>query len=207
VNVGDPIAAVGLIGTMGNTGADSKNPEKGKQHVHYQLRDPTGTIINPMAFWDQQGPVDPRPPPPAYLEEYQQYLHDIGTDAAGVPSVLSPAGNPASFDERLPQPRSKIALAAETRAAAVASLLRITPTRTLSAVLVWLRASERISVSVLRIQTRSVIPVVLKLRRAIAMICGIPALTNIPPTPQSRSGRPARAISDARSSRLLLLLN
>src|ERR1700722_3224738 len=52
----------------------------------------------------------------------------------------------------LPQPRSKIALAAETRAAAVASLLRITPTRTLSAVLVWLRASERISVSVLRIR-------------------------------------------------------
>jgi hypothetical protein len=40
-----------------------------------------------------------------------------------------------------------MALAAETRAVAVASLLRMTPTRTLSAVLVWLRANERISVS------------------------------------------------------------
>jgi hypothetical protein len=47
----------------------------------------------------------------------------------------------------LPQPRSGMALAAETFAAAVASLLRITPTRTLSAVRVWLRASERISVT------------------------------------------------------------
>jgi hypothetical protein len=40
-----------------------------------------------------------------------------------------------------------MALAAETLAAAVASLLRMTPTKTLSADLVWLRASERISVS------------------------------------------------------------
>ncbi len=47
----------------------------------------------------------------------------------------------------LPQPRSRMALAADTRAAAVASFDRMTPTRTLSAVLVWLRASERISVT------------------------------------------------------------
>ena len=45
----------------------------------------------------------------------------------------------------------RMALAADTRAAAVASLLRITRTSTLSAVLVWLRASERISVSDLAI--------------------------------------------------------
>jgi hypothetical protein len=51
----------------------------------------------------------------------------------------------------LPQPRSRMALAADIRAVAVASLLRMTPTRTLSAVLVWLRASERISVRVLGI--------------------------------------------------------
>src|ERR1700730_7436910 len=47
----------------------------------------------------------------------------------------------------------------------------MTPTRTLSAVLVWLRASERISVMAL-------------------------GLTKTPPTPQSRSGRQMRAISD-----------
>ena len=51
----------------------------------------------------------------------------------------------------LPQPRSRMAVAAVTRAAAVASFDRITPTRTLSAVLVWLRASERISVIALAI--------------------------------------------------------
>jgi hypothetical protein len=51
----------------------------------------------------------------------------------------------------LPQPRSRMALAAETRAAAVASFDRMTPTRTLSADLVWLRARERISVIVLTI--------------------------------------------------------
>jgi hypothetical protein len=44
-----------------------------------------------------------------------------------------------------------MALAAETRAAAVASFDRIMPTRTLSAVLVWLRAKDRISVSDLAI--------------------------------------------------------
>src|ERR1700682_320159 len=49
----------------------------------------------------------------------------------------------------LPQPRSRMALAADTRAAAVASFDRMMPTRTLSAVLVWLRASERISMIVL----------------------------------------------------------
>src|SRR5260370_3733093 len=47
----------------------------------------------------------------------------------------------------LPQPRSRMALAADTRAAAVASFDRMTPTRTLTAVLVWLRASERTSLT------------------------------------------------------------
>lgn len=51
----------------------------------------------------------------------------------------------------LPQPRSRMALAADTRAAGVASSDRMTPNRTLSAALVWLRASERISVTALAI--------------------------------------------------------
>lgn len=46
----------------------------------------------------------------------------------------------------LPQPRSRMALAAAIRAGAAALVLRMTPTSTLSAVRVWLRASERISV-------------------------------------------------------------
>src|SRR5580693_445167 len=51
----------------------------------------------------------------------------------------------------LPQPRSRMALAAAIRVASGESALRITPTRTLSAVRVWLRARERISVRVLGI--------------------------------------------------------
>jgi hypothetical protein len=47
----------------------------------------------------------------------------------------------------LRQPRSRMALAAETRAGAVPSFERMMPTRTLIAVRVWLRANERISVS------------------------------------------------------------
>jgi hypothetical protein len=46
-------------------------------------------------------------------------------------------------------------LAAETRAGAVASFERMMPTRTLIAVRVWLRASERISVSDFAIQVAS----------------------------------------------------
>lgn len=53
----------------------------------------------------------------------------------------------------LPQPRSRIAFAADTRAAGVASFERMMPTRILIAVLVWLRATDRISVIVLALLT------------------------------------------------------
>jgi hypothetical protein len=85
-------------------------------------------------------------------------------------------------------------------------LFRITPTRTFSAVLVWLRASERISVSVLGIQTGNVIPAWSEgpgFRCAIGMNCSIPALTNTPPTPRSRPGQRVKAKSDTRSCRPL----
>src|SRR5579872_1895190 len=51
----------------------------------------------------------------------------------------------------LPQPRSRMAFAAATRAGGVAFGLRMTATSTFSAVRVWLRASERISVTALGI--------------------------------------------------------
>src|SRR5438270_10424181 len=63
-------------------------------------------------------------------------------------SSIAPSSPFSSVCAALPQPRSRMALAADTRAAAVASLLRMMPTRTLIAVLVWLRAIERISVMV-----------------------------------------------------------
>lgn len=83
VSVGDPVVAGQLIGTMGNTGVDFKNPKEGANHVHYQLRDPSGHAINPTEFWDQQGPANPNPAPPSYLGEYQHYLRDYGPDAGG----------------------------------------------------------------------------------------------------------------------------
>jgi Peptidase family M23 len=76
VAIGDPVVAGQLIGTMGNTGTHD-------QHVHYQLKDPSGKDISPSAFWDRQGPVDPNPTPPAYLQEYQQYLQDTGGNKFG----------------------------------------------------------------------------------------------------------------------------
>src|SRR6187402_1854028 len=63
--------------------------------------------------------------------------------SSSAPSPLFSSGCVA-----LPQPRSRMALAAETRAAGVASLHRMMPTRTRIAVRVWLRARERISTRV-----------------------------------------------------------
>ena len=60
--------------------------------------------------------------------------------SSSAPSPLFSSGCVA-----LPQPRSRMALAADTRAAGVASLHRMMPARTRIAVLVWLRARERIS--------------------------------------------------------------
>lgn len=97
VAIGDPVVAGQLIGTMGNTGTHD-------QHVHYQLKDPAGNDINPSAFWDQQGPVDPNPTPPAYLQEYQQYLQGTGgNEFGGAPTPPNNGPSPsrsASFSDR-----------------------------------------------------------------------------------------------------------
>jgi hypothetical protein len=101
VSIGDPVAAGQLIGTMGNTGVDPVNPKKGAYHVHYQLRDPAGNIVNPTDFWDRQGPADPNPAPPAYLGEYQQYLQGPGANAGnGFGNTPGTANmpTPGSFD-------------------------------------------------------------------------------------------------------------
>lgn len=58
---------------MGNTGLKVKDPQDAN-HVHYQLKDPTGEVIDPSAYWDQRDSFDPNPAPPAFLDEYQRYL-------------------------------------------------------------------------------------------------------------------------------------
>ena len=94
VSAGDPVVAGQLIETMGNTGVPRKSDGKpDDQHVHYQLWDPAGNRINPTAFWDQRGPADPNPDPPAYLDAYQQYVHGLGGNAGNgsgnAPGVVS----------------------------------------------------------------------------------------------------------------------
>jgi len=65
VRVGEPVAAGQLIGAMGNTGVKTIDGKPGAHHVHYQLKDQAGRIMDPTAFADAQGPFDPNPAPPA----------------------------------------------------------------------------------------------------------------------------------------------
>lgn len=79
VAVGDPVVAGQLIGTMGNTGVSAPGVEGGKFHVHYQLKDRNGNIVDPSVYWDQQDPIDPAPAPPTLLREYLQYQRRLGS--------------------------------------------------------------------------------------------------------------------------------
>jgi hypothetical protein len=110
----------------------------------------------------------------------------------------------------LPQPRSRMALAADTRAGAVASFERMMPTRTLSAVRVWLRASERISMRDFGIQVISAgfavfqDAMVEKPDRAQSRLCQRMnriscTLKTIPPTPRWPPDRPMQARSNTPS--------
>ena len=97
VTVGDPVVAGQLIGTMGNTGVNRKEPEKGPHHVHYQLRDREGRIVDPSAYWEQQGPIDPNPAPPTFLSEHQRYLSILEANpsaSANQPAVFDPTSRP-----------------------------------------------------------------------------------------------------------------
>ena len=94
VKVGDPVVVGQLIGTMGNTGVNKKEPDKGAQHVHYQLKDAAGNVIDPSAFWNQQGPVDPNPAPPAFLDEHQRYLRRVDAGNAVAASMGAAAPGP-----------------------------------------------------------------------------------------------------------------
>jgi len=106
VSVGDPVVAGQLIGTMGNTGTK-------QQHVHYQLKDSAGNIINPSSFWDQKGPIDSNPPSPAHLDDYQQYQRHIeatkGTAFGNAPDVGPRYGpQPVDMVQSSPAPRGQI---------------------------------------------------------------------------------------------------
>ena len=94
VTVGDPVVVGQLIGTMGNTGVSKKEPKKGPQHVHYQLKDSAGNLMDPSAHWDQQGRVDLNLTPPAFLNEHQRYLRRVDESAGN--TAAAPLGVAAS---------------------------------------------------------------------------------------------------------------
>ena len=50
VKEGDSVRAGQPIGTMGGRGPEG--PNQYAQHVHYQLRNPAGTLIDPVSFWN-----------------------------------------------------------------------------------------------------------------------------------------------------------
>jgi hypothetical protein len=79
---------------MGNTGVNRKKPEKGPHHVHYQLRDRTGKIVDPSDHWDQQGLIDPNLASPTHLGEHQRYLRILETNSSA--SVNQPAVSDAT---------------------------------------------------------------------------------------------------------------
>jgi hypothetical protein len=94
VRKGDPVVAGQLIGTMGNMGVLSKGIESGDHHVHFQIRDSAGNVINPKAYWNQQSYVDPEPTPPTFLDEHQRYLRRVDEIAGN--AVAAPRGADAS---------------------------------------------------------------------------------------------------------------
>src|SRR6266568_3510473 len=57
VSLGDRIVAGDPIGTMGNTNT-------GAQHVHYQLKDSHGHLVDPEGFWANQSPTPGVTPDP-----------------------------------------------------------------------------------------------------------------------------------------------
>ena len=133
VKVGDVVAAGQVIGTMGNTGLFDKKGDPGQQHVHYQIRNGAGNVLDPGAFADALGPFDPIPAP-AYIPEYQRYRQNAdmvpGTRPEDVRVLRKmPEGNSnrSTFDSRGPEvpnvsPSSTLPPAAQKQFAGLSGL-------------------------------------------------------------------------------------
>jgi hypothetical protein len=78
---------------MGNTGVKRAYIEDGDPHVHYQLRDRAGNVVNPTEFWNQLDPGKDDPGQPAFINEYKNDLDRL--DANTTPDVPDPQN---SFD-------------------------------------------------------------------------------------------------------------
>jgi len=69
VKKGDLVGVGTPIGTMGNTGVNHEHPESGDYHVHYQLKDRAGNVVNPTEFWNNLAPGKDDPGQPAFLDQ------------------------------------------------------------------------------------------------------------------------------------------
>ena len=69
VRKGDLVGVATPIGTMGNRGVKHANVESGDYHVHYQLKDRSGNVVNPTEFWNSLGAEKNDPSQPAHLDQ------------------------------------------------------------------------------------------------------------------------------------------
>jgi len=69
VKTGDLVGVGAPIGTMGNRGVKHANVEDGDYHVHYQLKDRAGNVVNPTEFWNNLAPGKDDPGQPAFLDQ------------------------------------------------------------------------------------------------------------------------------------------
>jgi hypothetical protein len=91
VKKGDLVGVGTPIGTMGNTGANA-------QHVHYQLKDRVGNVINPTEFWNNLDPGKDDPGQPAFLDQSRRAAQIMSGLANTLPVRDVPFGRKGPFD-------------------------------------------------------------------------------------------------------------
>ena len=94
VKEGDSVRAGQPIGTMGGRGPEG--PNQYAQHVHYQLRNPAGSIIDPVAFWNaRQLAAGEIATPAPELRAVQEKLNTLGyRDPQGQPLLADNINGP-----------------------------------------------------------------------------------------------------------------
>ncbi|WP_170323242.1 M23 family metallopeptidase [Bradyrhizobium sp. STM 3809] len=92
VRVGDAVMAGELVGTMGNMGVDRPGVEGGDFHLHYQIKDRHGRTLNPVDYWNEQGPIDPDPYLAPYLNEQHQYDRQVASTVDSVFGKIPTSG-------------------------------------------------------------------------------------------------------------------
>lgn len=95
VKKGDLVGVGTPIGTMGNTGVNHEHPERGDYHVHYQLKDRAGNVINPARFWNYLDADKSDPSQPAFLDRSGRAAEIMSGGSASSASGMSSPDTPA----------------------------------------------------------------------------------------------------------------